>query len=125
MVETELLGDGRARVTLFSSQAPTALDFRWSDAPLFTLADASISTANGWYATTVDAELQAPSSETLLLTLTCDEEQARRRGEDPELFQADAWMAAQLLRSSTPPELLEREAEPEPAPQRTCKSGVK
>ena len=51
--EAELLADGRVRFTMFSTSRPTALDFRWQDAPLYTLADATVQEANGWYATSV------------------------------------------------------------------------
>ena len=71
-----------------------------------------------------DAERPAPSSETLLSLLTWDEEQCRQR-KGAAVHEGAVWLGAALLRSSTPPELLEPESEPEPAAQRTCSSGVK
>lgn len=51
--DIELLPDGRVRFSMFSLEAPLSLAFDWNDAPLFTLADASVAAANGWYVTTV------------------------------------------------------------------------
>ncbi len=53
IADVERLSDGSVRYSILSTASPVSLDFRWNGEPLFTLADASVAVANGWYATTV------------------------------------------------------------------------
>lgn len=53
VVDSELLSDGRVRVSMFSIEAPLTLQFDWNEALLFDLDDASVIFASGWYKTTV------------------------------------------------------------------------